>query len=69
MVPQFIDRVSSGQWGLAKGVLNTGLTVFVLACVGALLVIAVSRWIAVAAGMVPARTEVVYEDRERAERR
>ncbi len=37
------------------GVLNIGLTVFVIACVGTLLLLAASRWVAVLNGMVPTR--------------
>jgi carbon starvation protein len=40
---------------VVKGVLNIGLTVFVVACVAALLLIAVARWLAVARGLVPVR--------------
>jgi len=47
---QFPAMIAAGQVG--KGVLNSALTIFVIACVGLLLVMAVSRWIAVAAGMI-----------------
>jgi hypothetical protein len=33
------------------------LTVFVIACVGLLLLLAASRWIAVLGGMIPAKKE------------
>jgi carbon starvation protein len=50
---QFPAMIARGQvW---KGTLNIALAVFVMASVGALLLIAVSRWVAVAAGLVPAR--------------
>ncbi len=55
MVPQFLDKVRLGQWHWAKGALNTGLTVFVIACVGTLLLMAASRWVAVLGGFVPVR--------------
>jgi carbon starvation protein len=52
---QFPALIRSGQaW---KGSLNIALTVFVVACVGALLLLAAARWLAVAAGMAPARSE------------
>jgi carbon starvation protein len=50
---QFPALISAGQqW---KGTINIVLTVFVIACVGALLLLAVSRWIVVLAGWTPAR--------------
>ena len=45
------------MWGPLKGYLNVGLMVFVMACVGALLVLAAGRWVAVARGLVPVRPE------------
>jgi carbon starvation protein len=51
MIPQFVERMQRGDWGTLKGTLNIGLTVFVIACVGALLLIAISRWIVVLAGL------------------
>jgi carbon starvation protein len=48
---QFPALIQSGQ--ALKGYLNIALTVFVVASVGMLLLIAVSRWIGVLAGMVP----------------
>lgn len=50
MVQQFWARLSTDP---VKWTLNIGLTVFVMACVGALLLLAVSRWVAVWSGMVP----------------
>jgi carbon starvation protein len=47
MVPQFVKLVQLGQWSLLKGALNIGLTVFVIACVLMLLLIAAGRWLAV----------------------
>jgi carbon starvation protein len=42
------------QW---KGAINIALTVFVVACVGMLLLMAVSRWVAVLSGLAPVRPE------------
>jgi carbon starvation protein len=55
---QFPAMIQAGQvW---KGTLNIALTVFVMASVGALLLIAVGRWVVVLGGAVPVRrTEVV----------
>jgi hypothetical protein len=39
------------------GVLNLAMTIFVMACVGALLLLAVGRWLAVARGLIPVRPE------------
>jgi carbon starvation protein len=48
---QFPAMIKGGQvW---KGVLNIILTVSVIACVGSLLLMAVSRWVGVLTGMVP----------------
>jgi carbon starvation protein len=47
---QFPAMIAAGQVG--KGVLNSALTIFVIACVGLLLVMAASRWIAVTAGLI-----------------
>jgi carbon starvation protein len=51
---QFPAMIQTGQvW---TGILNIALTIFVITCVGLLLLIAVSRWIGVLAGMiVPSR--------------
>jgi carbon starvation protein len=57
MIPQFAALMQSGAWGPLKGTLNIGLMVFVMTCVAALLLIAVSRWVAVARGVVPVRAE------------
>ena len=40
-----------------KGTLSIAMTVFVIACVASLLLMAVSRWVAVLAGAVPVRPE------------
>lgn len=55
MMPQFHARATSGAWSWTKYTLNTGLTVFVMACVGMLLLIAASRWVAVWSGLTPSR--------------
>jgi carbon starvation protein len=52
---RFPALVARGE--VLKGVLNIALTVFVMACVGTLLLIALARWVAVARGLVPARPE------------
>ncbi len=62
MVPQFLKLVDSGAWGPVKGYLNVGLMVFVMACVGVLLLLAASRWVAVARGLVPVRPEAAPAD-------
>lgn len=59
MLPQFWRFTSAGVWSMPKGVLNISLTVFVVACVAALLLIAVARWLAVASGKIPVRREEV----------
>ena len=38
-----------------RGALNLGLSLFVMVSVGVLLLMAISRWVAVLAGMVPGR--------------
>jgi hypothetical protein len=40
-----------------KGTLSIAMTVFVIACVAALLLMAVGRWVAVLSGAVPVRAE------------
>jgi hypothetical protein len=42
---------------VATGVLNIVMAVFVISCVTALLLLALARWVAVAKGVVPVRTE------------
>lgn len=50
---QFPAMIQAGKvW---TGRLNIALTVFVVTCVGLLLLMAVARWVAVLGGMVPAR--------------
>src|SRR5205823_2104907 len=56
---QFPALIRSGQaW---KGSINIALTVFVVACVGMLLLLAAGRWVAVAAGLAPIRAEGLVE--------
>jgi carbon starvation protein len=52
---RFPAMISGGQ--VLKGVLNLALTLFVMACVAALLLMAVSRWFLVARGLIPTRRE------------
>ncbi len=52
---QFPAMIRAGEMG--KGAVNIALTVFVVACVGMLLLLAVSRWVAVLFGMAPVRAE------------
>jgi carbon starvation protein len=51
----FLNMIRSGKE--AVGALNMGLTVFVMACVAALLLLAVSHWLLVARGVIPVRSE------------
>jgi carbon starvation protein len=48
---KFLDLMRQGQ--VLTGALNLVLTVFVMTCVAALLVLAVSRWVLVAKGIAP----------------
>jgi carbon starvation protein len=45
MIPQFANLTRAGVWSTPKGVLNIGLMVFVMTCVGALLFIAAINWV------------------------
>jgi carbon starvation protein len=49
---QFPALISQGQ--AVKGILNIVLTLFVIGCVGMLLLLAVSRWVAIVTGLIPA---------------
>jgi carbon starvation protein len=50
---QFPVMIRAGQvW---TGVVNIALTIFVMICVGLLLLLSVSRWIGVLAGMIPSK--------------
>jgi carbon starvation protein len=51
----FPAMYAAGQPG--KAILCTGLTVFVMVTVGTLLLLAVSRWVAVLGGLVPGRND------------
>jgi carbon starvation protein len=54
---QFPAMMDAGQkW---TGVINIALTVFVIACVASLLLLAASRWVAVVSGMIRIREEPV----------
>ena len=59
MIPQFWEKVQEEAWSKPKGVLNISLTVFVITCVGTLLLMAASRWVAVIGGLVQRRHERV----------
>jgi carbon starvation protein len=51
----FPDMIRSGKWG--TGLLNLGMTVFVIACVLTLLLLALSRWVLVARGRIGVRPD------------
>src|SRR5262249_5635528 len=55
MADQFLGMINAGQ-GL-RGTLNLGLTVFVMASVGAILVMAMARWLGVMTGAIPIRRD------------
>jgi carbon starvation protein len=57
--PQMVTAgLENGQTGLVvKGVLNLAMTIFVVACVMTLLMLALARWLAVLRGVVPVRVE------------
>jgi carbon starvation protein len=52
---RFPALIRQGQ--VTKGALNIVMTVFVMSCVAALLLLAVSRWVMVARGLVPVRKD------------
>jgi carbon starvation protein len=52
MLMQFAQMTHDGRWSPLKGTLNIGLTVFVIACVMVLLVVAGARWVGVLLGLV-----------------
>ncbi len=56
---RFPAMIASGQ--ALKGILCMVLTIFVIACVLALLVLAVGRWLAVAKGVIPIQKELTLE--------
>ena len=68
---RFPKMISSENPGLViKGLVSLPTTIFVVACVLTLLLLAVSRWIAVFGGMVPVRSDVeppAWEDSAAAE--
>ena len=51
----FPAMIRSGQ--VLKGALSMAMTIFVVACVGTLLLLAVSRWLLVARGIIGVRPE------------
>jgi carbon starvation protein len=55
MAGRFQQLIAAGQ--VLKGVLNLGLTLFVMISVGLVLLMALSRWIGVLSGLVRARPE------------
>jgi len=57
MAQQFVDRTNKTSEQIVRGYLNLGLTLFVVTSVALLLLLAVSRWLAVGSGMVPAHKE------------
>jgi carbon starvation protein len=57
---QFPALIESGQ--KVKGVLNIALALFVIVCVGLLLLMAASRWIAVLSGAIPVRPDLAPID-------
>ncbi len=61
----FPDMIRSGQ--VLKGWLNILFSVFVITCVLTLLLIAVSRWLAVWCGLVPVRSVVPAHEADPAE--
>ena len=54
---QFWPKLGTAE--VFTGVMNIALTVFVMACVSMLLLLAASRWVAVLGGMVPAKASTV----------
>jgi carbon starvation protein len=52
---KFIDLMRQGQ--VLTGALSLIMTIFVMTCVAALLILAVSRWVLVAKGLVPVHAE------------
>jgi carbon starvation protein len=55
---QFPAMIATGQSDMVwKGTLNIALTVFVVACVGSLLLMAAGRWVGVLGGMVERRVD------------
>jgi carbon starvation protein len=57
MLPQFVGLMEAGKWSTLKLVLNVSLMLFVMACVVALLLLAVSRWVLVARGRIGVRPD------------
>ena len=57
---QFPAMIKAGQE--VKGYLNSALTIFVVASVGLLLLIAFSRWLGVLSGMIPVQVKSLVSD-------
>jgi carbon starvation protein len=57
MIPQFLGLMNRGVWGPGKTALNIGLMVFVMACVAALVILAMARWALVWWGVASIRDE------------
>jgi carbon starvation protein len=55
MAQQFVEQMRGSQ--AVRGALNLGLTVFVMASVGAILVLAISRWYGVMTGMIALKSK------------
>jgi len=53
------DRKVRDRWVVLKGLLNLGLTLFVMVTVGLVLLMAVSRWVGVLSGAVRPRPDEV----------
>jgi carbon starvation protein len=56
---RFPKLIADGQ--VAKGALNLAMTIFVMACVAVLLLLAVTRWLLVAKGVIPVRPEAASD--------
>lgn len=62
---RFPAMMSSGQTGLiVKGTLSLVMTIFVVTCVTTLLLLAVSRWLAVLRGVIPLNVEPTKEQHQ-----
>jgi carbon starvation protein len=57
MAQQFMDQIRGNQ--VLRGVLNLGLTLFVMVSVGMILLLAISRWYGVLTGIIKMRPEPV----------
>jgi carbon starvation protein len=50
-------KAAEGSTLVFKGIINIALTIFVVSCVGLLLLIAASRWVGVLGGMIPVKSK------------